>query len=37
MHRSCAQRWDLVIVDEAHHIQNRDTAGYQLVDALKSR
>ena len=31
------QKWDLVIVDEAHHIKNRDTAGYQLVDALKSR
>jgi SNF2 family DNA or RNA helicase len=31
------QKWDLVVVDEAHHIKNRDTAGYQLVDALKSR
>jgi SNF2 family DNA or RNA helicase len=31
------QKWDLVIVDEAHHIKNRQTAGYQLVDALKSR
>lgn len=31
------QKWDLVIVDEAHHIKNRETAGYQLIDALKSR
>ncbi len=31
------QKWDLVVVDEAHHIKNRATAGYQLVDALKSR
>ena len=31
------QKWDLVVVDEAHHVKNRDTAGYQLVDALKSR
>ena len=32
-----AQKWDLVVVDEAHHIKNRTTAGYQLIDALKSR
>ena len=32
-----AQKWDLVVVDEAHHLKNRTTAGYQLVDALKSR
>jgi SNF2 family DNA or RNA helicase len=31
------QKWDLVVVDEAHHVKNRETAGYQLVDALKSR
>lgn len=31
------QKWDLVVVDEAHHVKNRDTAGYQLIDALKSR
>jgi SNF2 family DNA or RNA helicase len=31
------QKWDLVVVDEAHHVKNRDTASYQLVDALKSR
>ncbi len=27
------QKWDLVVVDEAHHIKNRETAGYQLVDS----
>jgi SNF2 family DNA or RNA helicase len=32
-----AQKWDLVVVDEAHHVKNRTTAGYQLIDALKSR
>jgi SNF2 family DNA or RNA helicase len=31
------QKWDLVVVDEAHHVKNRETASYQLVDALKSR
>jgi SNF2 family DNA or RNA helicase len=31
------QKWDLVVVDEAHHVKNRETAGYQLIDALKSR
>ena len=32
-----ARRWDLVVVDEAHHLKNRATAGYRLLDALKSR
>lgn len=32
-----AQRYDLVIVDEAHHLKNRSTRGYALVDALRSR
>jgi len=27
-----AQKWDLVVVDEAHHIKNRDTASYHLVE-----
>lgn len=31
------QAWDLVIVDEAHHVKNRRTASYALVDALRSR
>jgi len=29
--------WDLVIVDEAHHVKNRATASYKLVDGLSSR
>ncbi len=29
--------WDLVIVDEAHHLKNRNTAGWRLVNQLKSR
>ncbi len=32
-----AQRWDLVVVDEAHHVKNRTTAGYKLLDSIKSR
>ena len=29
--------YDVVIVDEAHHLKNRATRNYQLVDALKKR
>lgn len=29
--------WDLVVVDEAHHVKNRSTAGWRLVNQLKSR
>ncbi len=32
-----AEPWDLVIIDEAHHIKNRGTASFKLVDGLKSR
>jgi len=32
-----AQPWDLVIVDEAHHVKNRATASFKLVDGVKSR
>lgn len=32
-----AQKWDLVVIDEAHHVKNRATAGYKLLDSLKSR
>jgi SNF2 family DNA or RNA helicase len=32
-----AQPWDLVIVDEAHHVKNRRTLAWKLVDGLKSR
>jgi superfamily II DNA or RNA helicase len=32
-----SQEWDLVIVDEAHHIKNRATAGWKLVDRIRSR
>jgi SNF2 family DNA or RNA helicase len=32
-----AQPWDLVIVDEAHHVKNRTTLGWKLIDGLKSR
>jgi len=32
-----ARRWDIVIVDEAHHVKRRGTEGYRLVDGLKSR
>lgn len=38
-HRSIAQSqgWDMVVVDEAHHLKNRVTAGFKLVDEIKSR
>lgn len=29
--------WDLVIVDEAHHLKNPRTLNYQLVEGLKCR
>ncbi|MSP63776.1 MAG: hypothetical protein EXR72_26210, partial [Myxococcales bacterium] len=32
-----AHPWDLVIIDEAHHIKSRTTLGWKLVDGLKSR
>ncbi|RYZ18024.1 MAG: DEAD/DEAH box helicase [Myxococcaceae bacterium] len=32
-----AQRWDMVVVDEAHHIKNRATLGWKLIDGLQSR
>ncbi|HTP30472.1 MAG TPA: SNF2-related protein, partial [Anaeromyxobacteraceae bacterium] len=32
-----AQRWDLLVIDEAHHVKNRTTAGFKLLDSLKSR
>ncbi|WP_437715460.1 SNF2-related protein [Sorangium sp. So ce448] len=32
-----AASWDLVIVDEAHHVKSRTTAGFKLVDGLHSR
>jgi SNF2 family DNA or RNA helicase len=32
-----AEPWDLLIVDEAHHVKNRATASFRLVDGIKSR
>ncbi len=32
-----AAPWDVVVVDEAHHVKNRQTAGWKLVDGIKSR
>jgi superfamily II DNA or RNA helicase len=32
-----AQEYDLVIVDEAHHLKNRASQNYRLVDALRKR
>ncbi|MBF0131290.1 MAG: DEAD/DEAH box helicase family protein [Magnetococcales bacterium] len=31
------QNFDLVIVDEAHHLKNRNTMNWKLVDALQKR
>lgn len=32
-----ARSFDIVIVDEAHHLRDRSSQGYKLVDALKKR
>ncbi|MGK7877600.1 MAG: DEAD/DEAH box helicase [Xenococcaceae cyanobacterium] len=32
-----ARSWDLVIVDEAHHLKNRRTLNWKLVNAIKKR
>lgn len=32
-----AREYDLVIVDEAHHLKNRSSASWQLVNALQGR
>jgi superfamily II DNA or RNA helicase len=32
-----AQSYDLVIVDEAHHLKSRTTQNYKLVDAVRKR
>jgi superfamily II DNA or RNA helicase len=32
-----AQPWDLVVVDEAHHLKNRATLAHRLVNGLQSR
>jgi SNF2 family DNA or RNA helicase len=39
MHRAAiaAQAYDLVIVDEAHHLRSRSSATWKLVNAVKSR
>ncbi|MGQ0662284.1 MAG: DEAD/DEAH box helicase [Pseudomonadota bacterium] len=35
--RLAERTWDAVIVDEAHHLKNRRTQNYKLVDALQKR
>ena len=35
--RLLAQSFDIVIVDEAHHLRDRASASYKLVDALSKR
>jgi superfamily II DNA or RNA helicase len=35
--RVTAREYDLVIVDEAHHLKNRNTLNWKLVNALKKR
>ena len=31
------REWDLVIVDEAHHLKNRQTLNWKLINTLKKR
>jgi SNF2 family DNA or RNA helicase len=35
--RIAAERFDLLVVDEAHHVKNRSTAGWKLVNSIRSR
>jgi superfamily II DNA or RNA helicase len=35
--RLCARMFDLVIVDEAHHLRDRSSQSWKLVDALNKR
>ena len=35
--RLLAQSFDLVIVDEAHHLRDRASQSYKLVDSLTKR
>ncbi len=32
-----SRAWDLVVVDEAHHLKNRNTLNWKLVNALNKR
>ena len=32
-----SRSWDMVVVDEAHHLKNRRTLNWKLVDAIKKR
>jgi SNF2 family DNA or RNA helicase len=32
-----ARKWDLVIVDEAHHLRNRNTQAWRLVSAMQKQ
>ena len=32
-----AREWDLVVVDEAHHLKNRKTLNWKLINAIKKR
>ncbi|NET08438.1 MAG: DEAD/DEAH box helicase family protein [Merismopedia sp. SIO2A8] len=33
----CARSWDMVVVDEAHHLKNRRTLNWKLVNAITKR
>ncbi|MGB7440110.1 MAG: SNF2-related protein [Coleofasciculaceae cyanobacterium] len=33
----CARTWDMVVVDEAHHLKNRRTLNWKLVNAIQKR
>lgn len=32
-----AREWDMVVVDEAHHLKNRNTLNWKLVNQIKKR
>ena len=37
MEELAKRQFDIVVVDEAHHLRDRDSAGWKLVDALNKR
>jgi len=37
MESVCSEEYDLVIVDEAHHLKNRKTRAWELINRIKKR
>jgi superfamily II DNA or RNA helicase len=37
MEKVCAKNWDMVVVDEAHHLKNRRTRAWELVNSIPKK